>query len=92
MRGTRRGKGRARMASRFFAIGTAAVLAAVAAIAAVSTLRHPHLRPGAAPGTARLHAFGSRSRSSVRAPRAPNSMARSRICPGMRHWPGPTTP
>jgi hypothetical protein len=49
------------MASRFFAIGTAAVLTTVGAVAAVSTLRHPHLRPSAAPGTARLHVFGSRS-------------------------------
>jgi hypothetical protein len=49
------------MASRFFAIGTAAILATVAAVAAVSTLRHPHLRPGAAPGAARLQVFGSRS-------------------------------
>jgi hypothetical protein len=49
------------MASRFLSIGTAAVLTAVAAAAAVSTLRHPHLRPSAAPGIARLHVFGSRS-------------------------------
>ena len=48
------------MASRFFAIGTAAVLTAVAAVAAVSTIRHPHLHPSVVPGTARLHAFGSR--------------------------------
>src|SRR5713226_2034147 len=48
------------MASRFFAIGTAAVLTAIAAGAAVSTLRQPHLRSSAAPGTAHLHAFGSR--------------------------------
>jgi hypothetical protein len=49
------------MASRLFAIGTAAVLATVAAAAAVSHLRHPHLRPSAAPGAAHLHVFGSRS-------------------------------
>jgi hypothetical protein len=49
------------MASRFFAIGTLAVVTTVAAVAAVSTLRHPHLRPSISPGTARLHAFGSRS-------------------------------
>jgi Subtilase family len=49
------------MASRFFAIGTLAVLSAMAAVAAVSTLWHPHLRPSVAPGTAPLHAFGSRS-------------------------------
>ncbi|HEY2633482.1 MAG TPA: S8 family serine peptidase [Steroidobacteraceae bacterium] len=49
------------MASRFFTIGAAAVLTAMAAVAAVSTLRHPHLRPSAAPGSAHLHAFGSRS-------------------------------
>ena len=49
------------MSSRFFAIGTLAVLTAMAAVAAVATLRHPHLRPSVAPGTAPLHAFGSRS-------------------------------
>jgi hypothetical protein len=49
------------MASRFFAIGSFAVLTTIAAAAAVSTIRHPHLRPSAAPGTARLHVFGSRS-------------------------------
>ena len=49
------------MASRFFTIGTLAVVATMAAFAAVSTLRHPHLRPAAAPGSARLHVFGSRS-------------------------------
>jgi len=49
------------MASRFFAIGTLAVAATMAAVAAVSTLRHPHVRPNVAPGAARLHAFGSRS-------------------------------
>ena len=51
------------MASRFFAIGTLAVLttvAAVAAVTAVATMRHPHLRPATIPGTAHLHAFGSR--------------------------------
>jgi hypothetical protein len=51
------------MASRFFAIGTLAVLttaAAVAAVTAVSTMRHPHLRPAMMPGNAHLHAFGSR--------------------------------
>jgi hypothetical protein len=49
------------MASRSFAIGTLAVVTTLAAVAAVSTLRHPHLRPSAAPGNARLHVFGSRS-------------------------------
>jgi hypothetical protein len=49
------------MASRFFAIGTLAVLTAIAAAATVSSLRHPHLRPDAIPGHAPLHAFGSRS-------------------------------
>jgi hypothetical protein len=49
------------MASRFFAIGTLAALTTIAAVADVSTIRHPHLRPGAAPGAARLHVFGSRS-------------------------------
>jgi hypothetical protein len=48
------------VASRFFAIGAAAVLTTVAAVAAVSTLRHPRLHPSVVPGTARLHAFGSR--------------------------------
>jgi hypothetical protein len=49
------------MALRFFTIGTLVALTAAGAIAAVSTLRHPHLRPGVAPGTAHLHVFGSRS-------------------------------
>jgi Subtilase family len=49
------------MASRLFAIGTLGVVTTLAAVAAVSTLRHPHLRPSAAPGNARLHVFGSRS-------------------------------
>src|SRR3984885_865834 len=49
------------MASRFFTIGTLAVLTTMAAVAAVSTMRHPHLRPSAAPGSARLHVFGVRS-------------------------------
>ena len=49
------------MASRFFAMGTLAALMTLAAVAAVSTLRHPHLRPGVEPGTAQLRAFGSRS-------------------------------
>jgi Subtilase family len=50
------------MASRFFAIGTLAVLTTAAAAAAitVATMHHPHLRPAAIPGTAHLHAFGSR--------------------------------
>jgi hypothetical protein len=52
------------MASRFFAMGTLAALTTVAALAAVtagSTLRHPHLRSSVVPGHAPLHAFGSRS-------------------------------
>jgi hypothetical protein len=49
------------MASRFFAIGTVAVLTVITAAGAVATLRHPHLRPSAVAGTAHLHAFGSRS-------------------------------
>ena len=49
------------MASRFFTIGALAVLTTMAAVATVSSLRHPHLRPAAAPGTAHLLAFGSRS-------------------------------
>jgi len=47
------------MASRFFTIGTL-VLTTMAAVATVATLRHPHLRPSVAPGTAHLLAFGSR--------------------------------
>ncbi|MGC2031746.1 MAG: hypothetical protein WA642_17135, partial [Steroidobacteraceae bacterium] len=46
--------------SRFFTIGALAVLTTMAAVATVSSLRHPHLRPAAAPGTAHLLAFGSR--------------------------------
>src|SRR5580700_1932130 len=49
------------MASRIFTMGTLAVLTAMAAAAAVTSLRHPHLRPSATPGTAHLRAFGSRS-------------------------------
>ena len=49
------------MASRFFTIGTLAVLTTMAAVAAVSTMRQPHLHPSAAPGNARLHVFGVRS-------------------------------
>ncbi len=49
------------MASRFFTIGALAAVTAMAAVAAVSTMRHPHLRPGAAPGNAHLHVFGLRS-------------------------------
>ena len=49
------------MASRFFTIGTLAVLTTMAAVAAVSTMRHPHLRPSIVPGNARLHVFGVRS-------------------------------
>jgi len=49
------------MASRFFAIGALAVLTTMAAVATVSSLRHPHLRSAAPPGTAHLLAFGSRS-------------------------------
>ena len=49
------------MASRFFTIGTLVVVTSMAAAAAVSTLRHPHSRPSTAAGSARLHAFGSRS-------------------------------
>jgi Subtilase family len=56
-------QGDARVASRFFAIGGLAVLTTVAAVAAVSTLRHPHLRPAVAPGAAHLRVFGSRSMS-----------------------------
>ncbi|HME40276.1 MAG TPA: S8 family serine peptidase [Steroidobacteraceae bacterium] len=49
------------MASRFFTIGTMAALTAMAAGAAVSSLRHSHVRPSVAPGSAHLRAFGSRS-------------------------------
>ena len=48
------------MASRFFAIGTLAAITALAAASDVSTSRHTPLRPGVAPGTARLHVFGAR--------------------------------
>src|SRR5271165_1750254 len=59
--GTGRGEGRGWMASRFFSIGTMAALTAMAAGAAVSSLRHSHVRPSVAPGSAHLRAFGSRS-------------------------------
>jgi Subtilase family len=49
------------MASRFFTIGTLAVLTTMATVAAVSTMRHPHLHPGIVPGNAHLHVFGVRS-------------------------------
>src|SRR5579863_1488198 len=49
------------MASRFFTIGTLAVLTTMAAVAAVSTMRHPHLHPSIVPGNAHLHVFGVRS-------------------------------
>jgi len=49
------------VASRFFTIGAPALLTTLAAVATVSSLRHPHLRPAAAPGTSHLLAFGSRS-------------------------------
>ena len=48
------------MSSRFLAIGTLAVMASLAAVAAVSSFRHSPLRPSAVAGSARLHAFGSR--------------------------------
>ncbi len=48
------------MASRIFAIGGLAVLTTMAAVATVSTLRHPHLRPAAIAGGAHLRVFGSR--------------------------------
>ena len=51
------------MNSRFLAIGTLAILAAAGAAATVAALRHPHLRPAIAAGTAELRAFGSRSRA-----------------------------
>src|ERR1039458_6626161 len=53
-------KGRAGMTSRFLAFGILAVTVSLAAVAAVSTFRHPPLRPSALSGNARLHAFGSR--------------------------------
>jgi subtilisin family serine protease len=49
------------VASRFFAIGSVAVLTTMAAVAAVSTLRPPHVRPAAVAGRAHLRVFGSRS-------------------------------
>jgi hypothetical protein len=48
------------MSSRFLAFGILAVAVSLAAAAAVSTFRHPPLRPSALSGNARLHAFGSR--------------------------------
>jgi hypothetical protein len=48
------------MESRLVALGSLAVLSTVAALAAVSTWRHPPLRLSAAPGAAKLHIFGSR--------------------------------
>ncbi|MHB8475437.1 MAG: hypothetical protein ACYDBZ_04010 [Steroidobacteraceae bacterium] len=48
------------MASRFLTFGALAVPATMAAVATVSSLRHPHLRPAAAPGAAHLLAFGGR--------------------------------
>jgi hypothetical protein len=48
------------MSSRFLAFGILAVTVSLAAVAAVSTFRHPPLRPSALSGNARLHAFGSR--------------------------------
>jgi len=49
------------MGSRFFAIGTVAALAAMAASSAVSNLRLMSLRPNILPGPAHLVAVGSRS-------------------------------
>jgi hypothetical protein len=48
------------MPSRFFTIGVCVAMSAATAFA-VSSLQHPHLRAGSAPGVARLHVFGSRS-------------------------------
>ncbi len=48
------------MSSRFLAFGILAVTASLAAVAAVSTLRHPLMRPNAVPASTHLHAFGSR--------------------------------
>src|ERR1700722_15444855 len=52
------------MTSRFFTILACIALSTAAALA-VSSLTHPHLRAGVAPGAARLHAFGSRSAAQV---------------------------
>jgi hypothetical protein len=49
------------MGSRFFAIGTVAALAAMAASSAVSNLRLMSLRPNILPGPAHLVAVGSRN-------------------------------
>jgi hypothetical protein len=49
------------MASRFLAIGTLILVTAMATATVVASFRHTHLRPSAAPGSARLQVFGSRS-------------------------------
>src|ERR1700683_5508904 len=49
------------MGSRFFTIGTVAVLAAMAASSAVSNLRLATLMPNVTPGRAHLYAVGTRS-------------------------------
>ena len=53
------------MSSRILAIGTLTIVSALATATVVSTFRHTHVRPsvtpGAAPGSARLQVFGSRS-------------------------------
>ena len=49
------------MTLRQLAIGTVALLAAVAALSAISSRRPSGVRPSSVPGSAHLHAFGSRS-------------------------------
>jgi len=49
------------LAPRLLAIGALAVITAMATATVVSTFRHTHLRPSAAPGAAHLQVFGSRS-------------------------------
>jgi hypothetical protein len=48
------------MTSRFFTIGAACIALSTAAALAVSSFPHSHLRAAIMPGSARLHAFGSR--------------------------------
>jgi hypothetical protein len=56
------------MESRFVAFGAVAALSTMAAFAAVSTWRHTHLHDAAAPGSAKLHVFGSRSMQQRQSP------------------------
>ncbi len=83
------------MASRFFAIGTLAVLttvAAVAAVTAVATMRHPHLRPAPFPGQRIFTPSAAAAPGRARRRPAQNSTVRSRICRVMRRWRGRSMP